>query len=46
VVEIMCKNKDVEGKSAKAKENDPRIVLNSSPSGKIAVHKPEAVYFD
>ena len=46
VVEIVRENKEVEGKSVKGKENDPRIVLKSRTSGKIAVHKPEAVYFD
>lgn len=46
VVEIARENKEVEGKAVKAKENDPRIVMKSSSSGKIAVHKPEAVYFD
>lgn len=40
VVEIVEQNKTVEG-------NDPRIVLKSNgPSKKIAVHKPDAIYFD
>ena len=46
VVEIVYEHKDVQGKSVKASEKDPRIVLKSASSGKIAVHKPEAVYFD
>ncbi|KAL6721967.1 hypothetical protein ACLMJK_001072 [Lecanora helva] len=46
VVEIVREKKEVEGKSVKAKHDDPRIVMKSSSSGKIAVHKPEAVYFD
>ena len=46
VVEIARENKEVEGKSVKAGKDDPRIVLRSTSSGKIAVHKPEAVYFD
>lgn len=44
-VEIVRENKEVEGKSVKAKRDDPRIVMKSK-NGKIAVHKPEAVYFD
>ncbi|KAJ4296298.1 hypothetical protein N0V90_006343 [Kalmusia sp. IMI 367209] len=46
VVEVVYEQKTVEGKSVKASKEDPRIVLKSSSSGKIAVHKPEAVYFD
>ena len=46
VVEIARENKEVEGKDVKAGKDDPRIVLKSSSSGKIAVHKPGAVYFD
>ena len=45
VVEIVRENKEVEGKQVKGKEDDPRIVMRSK-NGKIAVHKPEAVYFD
>lgn len=45
VVEILREAKDVEGKTVKAGENDPRLVLKSNKSGKICVHKPEAVYF-
>lgn len=46
VKEILRKAKTVDGKSVKASEDDPRIVLKShGPSGKLAVHKPEAVYF-
>ncbi|ORY57815.1 uncharacterized protein BCR38DRAFT_489811 [Pseudomassariella vexata] len=46
VVEILREAKEVNGKSVKASEKDPRIVLKSSKSGKVCVHKPEAVYFD
>lgn len=45
VVEIVYEEKSIEGKAVKASKEDPRIVLKSSSSGKIAVHKPEAVYF-
>ena len=45
VVEVVFENKNVEGKSVKAKEGDPRIVMKSR-NGKIAVHKPQAVYFE
>ncbi|KAI1328960.1 hypothetical protein F5Y16DRAFT_419201 [Xylariaceae sp. FL0255] len=46
VVEILREAKEVDGKSIKANLSDPRIVLKSSSSGKICVHKPEAVYFE
>ncbi|OAG08991.1 uncharacterized protein CC84DRAFT_1185669 [Paraphaeosphaeria sporulosa] len=46
VVEVAYEEKTVEGKAVKASKEDPRIVLKSSSSGKIAVHKPEAVYFN
>ena len=47
VVEILKSNKEVDGKQVKASKDDPRIVLKSNAkSGKICVHKPEAVYFD
>lgn len=45
MVEILREEKKVNGRTAKASENDPRIVLKSAKSGKEAVHKPEAVYF-
>ncbi|KAL5422455.1 hypothetical protein PMIN04_004695 [Paraphaeosphaeria minitans] len=45
VVEVAYEEKTVEGKAVKASKEDPRIVLKSSSSGKIAVHKLEAVYF-
>lgn len=45
VVEILREEKDVDGKSVKAREDDPRLVLKSNKSGKICVHKPEALYF-
>ena len=46
VVEVVYEEKTVEGKSVKASKEDPRVVLKSRSSGKIAVHKPEVVYFD
>ena len=45
VIEVVFQNKNVEGKSVKAKEDDPRIVMKSR-NGKIAVHKPQVVYFE
>lgn len=45
VVEVLHKQKDVDGKTVKASEHDPRIVLKSNKSGKICVHKADAVYF-
>ncbi|KAF2442248.1 hypothetical protein P171DRAFT_64394 [Karstenula rhodostoma CBS 690.94] len=45
VVEVAYEETTIEGKAVKASKEDPRIVLRSSSSGKIAVHKPEAVYF-
>ncbi|EON61989.1 hypothetical protein W97_01207 [Coniosporium apollinis CBS 100218] len=46
VVEIAFEDKEVEGKRIRGKKDDPRIVMKSSSSGKIASHKPEAVFFD
>jgi hypothetical protein len=46
VVEVVYEEKTVDGKSVKASKEDPRVVLRSDSSGKICVHKPEAVYFD
>ncbi|KNG44586.1 hypothetical protein TW65_08511 [Stemphylium lycopersici] len=46
VVEVLYEEKDVDGKHVKASKEDPRVVLKSDSSGKICVHKPEAVYFD
>lgn len=45
VVEVVYEEKTVEGKTVKGSKEDPRVVLKSSSSGKIAVHKPEAVFF-
>lgn len=45
VVEILREAKEVDGKNVKASEDDPRLVLKSNKSGKICVHKPEALYF-
>jgi hypothetical protein len=45
VVEVLREEKEVDGKNVKASEEDPRLVLKSNKSGKICVHKPEAVYF-
>jgi hypothetical protein len=46
VVEVVYEEKEVEGKKAKGSKEDPRVVLKSASSGKICVHKPEAVFFD
>jgi hypothetical protein len=46
VVEVVYKEKKVDGKTVKASKEDPRVVLKSDASGKISVHKTEAVYFD
>jgi hypothetical protein len=46
VVEVVYEEKEVEGKKAKGSKEDPRVVLRSDASGKICVHKPDAVYFD
>ncbi|KAF4553520.1 Hypothetical protein D9617_6g092510 [Elsinoe fawcettii] len=47
VIEIVKSQKKVEGKDVKGSESDPRIVLRShGPSGKVAVHKPDAVFFE
>ncbi|KAL1297696.1 hypothetical protein AAFC00_006245 [Neodothiora populina] len=46
VVEIVTTEKPVDGKKVKGSEKGPRIVLKSDESGKIAVHKPEAVFFE
>ena len=46
VQEILTKSKTVDGKSVKASKNDPKIVLKSSSSGKICVHKPDACFYD
>lgn len=47
VIEVVKSKKTVEGKEVKGSENDPRIVLRShGPSGKVAVHKADAVFFE
>ncbi len=47
VLEILRDDKEVEGKKVKATKDDPRVVLKSSAkSGKICVHKPQAIYFE
>lgn len=46
VVEVVYEEKEVQGKKAKASKEDPRVVLKSDVSGKIVVHKPDAVWFD
>ncbi|KAG9188105.1 hypothetical protein G6011_02028 [Alternaria panax] len=46
VVEVVYEDKMVDGKSVKASKEDPRVVLKSDATGKMCVHKPEAVYFD
>ena len=44
VIEVVRTEKKIDGKAIKSLKDDPRIVLKSSSSGKIAVHKPEAVF--
>jgi hypothetical protein len=46
VVEVVYEEKEVDGKKVKASKEEPRIVLKSASSGKICVHKPDAVYFE
>jgi len=46
VQEVLTKGKTVDGKSVKASESDPKIVLKSNSSGKICVHKPDACFYD
>ncbi|KAI8628950.1 hypothetical protein F5Y19DRAFT_476040 [Xylariaceae sp. FL1651] len=46
VVGILREAKEVDRKTIEASENEPRIVLKSSTSEKICVHKPDALYFD
>ncbi|ETN42667.1 uncharacterized protein HMPREF1541_01824 [Cyphellophora europaea CBS 101466] len=46
VVEVLKKGKSVDGKQVKASKDDPKVVLKSSSSGKICVHKVDNVYFD
>jgi hypothetical protein len=45
VVEVAYEDKEVDGKKIKASKEEPQIVLKSESSGKICVHKPDAVYF-
>ncbi|KAI8940397.1 hypothetical protein NX059_004088 [Plenodomus lindquistii] len=45
VLEVLYEEKEVDGKKVKASKEDPRIVLKSNASGKICVHKPDAVHF-
>ncbi|KAL9625700.1 MAG: hypothetical protein Q9160_000019 [Pyrenula sp. 1 TL-2023] len=44
-IDVVYKDTTIEGKSTKASEGDPRIFMRSK-NGKVAVHKPQAVYFD
>ncbi|EDU50642.1 repeatdomain containing protein [Pyrenophora tritici-repentis] len=46
VVEVLYEEKEVDGKKVEASKEDPRLVLKTDSTGKICVHKPEAVYFD
>ena len=46
LVEVLYKEKTVEGETFKGSNEDPLVVLKSSSSGKIAVHNPADVYFD
>jgi hypothetical protein len=43
VTEVLTKGKKVNGKQVKASEEDPKIVMKSTKSGKICVHKPGAL---
>jgi len=45
VVEVSYENKEVQGKKVKGSTSDPRVVMESE-NGKIAVHKPDACFFD
>ena len=46
VVEVVYEERSVDGKNVKGSKEDPRVVLRSDASGKICVHRPEAVYFE
>ena len=46
VVDIVYEETVVNGKTIKGSEDDPRIVLKSTASGKTAVHKADALYFN
>ncbi|SNX85386.1 uncharacterized protein MEPE_04095 [Melanopsichium pennsylvanicum] len=47
IVESLKSTKQVDGKNNKATQQDPKIVLKShGPTGKIAIHKPSAFWFD
>jgi len=46
VVEIVTEEKEVEGTKVKGSEGDPRVVVRSKKSGKVAAHKGEACYFE
>lgn len=46
VIEVLYEEKEIEGQKAEASKEDPRLVLKTISSGKLAVHKPEDVYFD
>jgi hypothetical protein len=42
---VLYENKEVAGQKAEASKEDPRLVLKADSTGKLAVHKPEDVYF-
>jgi len=46
LTEVLTEGKEVDGKSVKASEKDPKLVLESDSSGKICVHKPDACFYD
>lgn len=46
VVEVLYAETEVDGHTAQASKEDPRLVLRTASSGRRAVHKPEDVYFD
>jgi len=46
VVEVLYEDKEVNGEKVEASKEDPRVMLKTDSTGKVCVHKPEAVYFD
>lgn len=45
VLEIVTKSKQMQGKSVKASQDDPKVALEAD-SGKFCVHKPEAMFYE
>ncbi|EMC93198.1 hypothetical protein BAUCODRAFT_36868 [Baudoinia panamericana UAMH 10762] len=46
VTEVLTSGKKVDGKDVKASKKDPKLVMKSSSSGKVCVHKPDACFYD